>query len=110
MGATAVHPGTPTYVAGGCASYMDFFLVENSVLPAVIASKTVPHQLIRKHIPVVLEMRGDYARDKVQVLRSPAKLPVDRPMGCEPPEVEYQHSPPQANQESLVIRIIPSRA
>ena len=50
--AAVVHPDEPTYMAAGCESTLDFFLVSEALRPAALSVEVIGGTEVRKHKPV----------------------------------------------------------
>ena len=76
--------GVPTYIAGAAATSLDFFVVSEVLMPAVVSVQVVQDSgQVKKHRPVQLRMRGMSRDSKVQRLRKPKPFPVAQPVGCD---------------------------
>ena len=91
--AAVVCPAQATYVAGGSESVLDYFVVSESLRPAVRQVRVVEGTGVKKHRPVELLMDGMARADDVLVLARPPPRPAAPPVTCRPDPENEQRLP-----------------
>ena len=86
-------PGQATYVAGGAESVLDYFVVSESLRPAVQEVRVVEGSGVKKHRPVEILLSGRARADEVLVLARPPPRPPAPPITCKPNPEEEQRLP-----------------
>ena len=78
-----VAPAAATYRTSKSANVIDYFIVTKCLTEQVASCTTLRDFPLRPHSPVKL-VQNVFAMDKVPVLETPTKLPLQRPFGPAP--------------------------
>ncbi len=81
MGAKVVHSSTSTYFSGKHERQLDYFLASHPIAGALMACYNREEASVAKHIPVVLQLDGDFNSRRIMRMKRPMKLPAHPPRG-----------------------------